>query len=371
MSSLDSMVVINRILLVFIITGLLPTYSATSSLDVAGPSTQDSYAARPEEGPVSPESKESVVEDLISSASTPTRLLAVWTLSLDVVKFAATILGLALVIHQLRINRRASKDKLVYDVNKGLEAYSHSVKYCEYILHALSQKSAHFNVILPTVYPKGNTGAEADRIFKSISTLTRSQPYDSAEAKPGTYNNLRNMLRTFETVMLMLETRLVHDSDIFPLIGYRVALVVNCPLVQSNFLYRKGDKNEIIPNYRFSAVFALYHRLMIYNACLYEKVGKDASISIETLLDELPILKCFEISGITKWDYDDLSKLDGEESRIELKTWKGKKMVDLEERLKKTPSEELDPYYRALLYYFLQKPQERRRFSAILDWLLN
>lgn len=233
-----------------------------------------------------------------------------WTISFDGWKFVLTVFGLVLVMRQLLFNRRAAKDKIIYDLNKNLESYGKAVKFCEYYKNVLKGQSEPFELKTPSAILQGpeNYGSgslPSEDTFNILDkAVQRNVPKLSEnDSTPSTYTCMRNMLRAFETIMLMLETKVIKDSEIFPLMGYRLSLLVNCPVVQCNLLFTKSDNYGIEPNYRFSAVFALYHRLMKYEMLLISRLPT-SKMSPEKILGGLRIMEKFELSSINSWIYE-------------------------------------------------------------------
>ncbi len=79
----------------------------------------------------------------------------------------------------------------------------------------------------------------------------------------------RGFLRLCETIMLMIDGRVVYSREIFALLCYRILLVTNITKIQKTFLI--GDSGNLDvpdeekePNYSFVAVFALHSRAKRY-----------------------------------------------------------------------------------------------------------
>ncbi len=175
----------------------------------------------------------------------------------EIIKIIFGLAGLYLVTRQLYYNRTAAKDKLIYDINKGMEQYSAATDLIE--SHRDAMRAGHFETEISQEVEK-----------KGVKDIAIAFVLTDEEGKSPKML-ARDNLRAFETVMMMLETGIIKEDDIFPLIGYSIIALLNSPLIQKEFLFRKPknysaeNKSMIQPAFRFASVFALYDRVMIYN----------------------------------------------------------------------------------------------------------
>ncbi|RYZ83451.1 MAG: hypothetical protein EOP04_19935 [Proteobacteria bacterium] len=109
--------------------------------------------------------------------------------------------------------------------------------------------------------------------------------------------DVRNLTRFFESIMFMIETEVLTDAEVFRPMGYRMLLVLNCPLVQKRLLFSYDEKTQKIrPKYSFLALFALHRRLMDFYKDRFQW-HDDKGVKFDLLLEDYKVHPRYELKN--------------------------------------------------------------------------
>jgi len=102
--------------------------------------------------------------------------------------------------------------------------------------------------------------AETKKYIKNIQNAMRDLEGYENKIKKNNYIEARSLLRFLETVMLMLDSKIIFAEEIFQLLSYRILLASGDPIIQNRFLIQNRDE-KLQPNFAFCAIFELHRRM--------------------------------------------------------------------------------------------------------------
>jgi len=179
------------------------------------------------------------------------------------------IAGLSYGMIYLDFKRRTAKARFIFDLSSHLSASTSS--HGKKALGGLGDVVAALEKYRDELQLKLTNATEPLMLCDLVSDGTRSPKMSHHLDRISTFlcdegrEPIRNLLRFCELINFMLETKVVSEADIFPLLGYRILLVLNCPLIQKCFLFAyDADTGAVHPRFPFLSIFALHSRIMAY-----------------------------------------------------------------------------------------------------------
>ena len=148
----------------------------------------------------------------------------------------------------------------------------------------------------------GNNGGKNDiSVDMSLELIAAHNALIEGWAK------VRNLLRFFETILLMIETGAVNEADLFRCMGYRMLLVLNCPLVQKKMLFSHDMSvvNGTRFKYSFVSMFELHRRLMSHLNGSFNIIDGQG-LTYNSLLEDYKInpIYSLELAPLSLWNIE-------------------------------------------------------------------